>query len=65
MGQWDHPRICNTLIAGDQVVAHTYLWTVLMGHDPGHWLTPPFHRDPQRPANCCRRRIWDGGPEPD
>ncbi len=45
-GSGDHPRICNTLIAGDQVVATDTCGTVLMGHDPrADWLTPPFHRD--------------------
>jgi uncharacterized protein (DUF362 family) len=45
-GQGEHPRICNTLIAGDQVVATDACSTHLMGHDPqADWLTPPFHRD--------------------
>jgi hypothetical protein len=40
------PRITNTLIAGDQVVATDACATHLMGHDPtSDWLTPPFHRD--------------------
>lgn len=40
------PRICNTLIAGDQIIATDACATMLMGHDPqSDWLTPPFHRD--------------------
>jgi uncharacterized protein (DUF362 family) len=40
------PRITNTLIAGDQVIATDACVTHLMGHDPRvDWLTPPFHRD--------------------
>jgi len=39
-------RICNTLIAGDQIIATDACATHLMGHDPqSDWLTPPFHRD--------------------
>lgn len=45
-GRGDNPRICNTLIAGDQVVATDACGAYLMGHDPqSDWLTPPFHRD--------------------
>lgn len=45
-GKGEAPRICNTLIAGDQVVANDACATYLMGHDPqADWLTPPFHRD--------------------
>jgi hypothetical protein len=45
-GKGEHPRICNVLIAGDQVVATDACGTFLMGHDPqADWLTPPFHRD--------------------
>ncbi len=45
-GKGEHPRICNTLIAGDQVVATDACAAHLMGHDPqADWLTPPFHRD--------------------
>jgi hypothetical protein len=45
-GNGEHPRLCNTLIAGDQVVATDTCGTYLMGHDPqADWLTPPFHRD--------------------
>jgi hypothetical protein len=41
-----HPRIANTLIAGDQVTSTDACATYLMGHDPqGDWLTPPYHRD--------------------
>jgi len=45
-GPGDHPRICNALIAGDQVVATDACGAYLMGHDPqADWYTPPFHRD--------------------
>jgi hypothetical protein len=45
-GEGEHPRICNTLVAGDQVTATDAVGTHLMGHDPqSDWLTPPFHRD--------------------
>lgn len=45
-GAGEHPRICNTLIAGDQVVATDAVGGYLMGHDPqSDWLTEPFHRD--------------------
>jgi hypothetical protein len=45
-GRGDHPRICNTLIAGDQAVATDACVTHLMGHDPqSDWPTPPFRRD--------------------
>jgi uncharacterized protein (DUF362 family) len=45
-GPGDNLRICNTLIAGDQVVATDACGVYLMGHDPkSDWLTPPFHRD--------------------
>lgn len=45
-GRGENPRICNTLIAGDQVIATDACGAVLMGHDPhSDWLTPPFHRD--------------------
>lgn len=45
-GKGDNPRICNTLIAGDQVIATDACATYLMGHDPAaDWRTPPFHRD--------------------
>lgn len=40
------PRITNTLIAGNQVIATDACGAHLMGHDPqADWLTPPFHRD--------------------
>jgi hypothetical protein len=40
------PRVTDTLIAGDQVIATDACATHLMGHDPqADWLTPPFHRD--------------------
>lgn len=45
-GKGDQPRICNTLVAGDQVIATDACGAYLMGHDPqSDWLTPPFHRD--------------------
>jgi uncharacterized protein (DUF362 family) len=45
-GPGDQPRLCNALIAGDQVIATDACATFLMGHDPqSDWLTPPFHRD--------------------
>jgi len=45
-GREEHPRVCNTLIAGDQVVATDACGAALMGHDPqADWLTPPYHRD--------------------
>lgn len=51
-GKGDNPRICNTLIAGDQVIATDAVGAHLMGFDPASdWLTPPFHRD--RNALLC------------
>jgi len=45
-GKGENPRICNTLIAGDQVIATDACGAHLMGHDPqADWRTPPFHRD--------------------
>ena len=45
-GKGEYPRICNTLVAGDQCVATDACAATLMGHDPkSDWLTPPFHRD--------------------
>jgi uncharacterized protein (DUF362 family) len=45
-GKGEHPLICNTLVAGDQVIATDACVAHLMGHDPkSDWLTPPFHRD--------------------
>jgi hypothetical protein len=45
-GEDDHPRICNTLIAGDHTIATDACGAHLMGFDPtSDWLTPPFHRD--------------------
>jgi len=39
-------RVCDTLIAGDQVTATDACGTYLMGHDPtSDWPTPPFRRD--------------------
>ena len=45
--EWDgEGRICDTLIAGDQVTATDACGTHLMGHDPASdWPTPPFRRD--------------------
>ena len=45
-GKGEHPLICNTLIAGDQVIATDAVGASMMGHDPkSDWLTEPFHRD--------------------
>jgi len=45
-GKGEHPRICNTLIAGDQVVATDACAATLMGHNPtADWPAPPYHRD--------------------
>lgn len=45
-GKGENPRICNTLIAGDQVIATDACAAHLMGHDPqADWPTPPFLRD--------------------
>ena len=45
-GPGNNPRICNTLVAGDHVIATDACGVYLMGHDPrADWLTPPFHRD--------------------
>jgi len=45
-GRGEHPRICNTLVAGDQAVATDACGTYLMGHDPqADWPAAPFHRD--------------------
>jgi hypothetical protein len=39
-------RVCNTLVAGDQVIATDACATHLMGHDPaGDWPHEPFLRD--------------------
>lgn len=39
-------RVCNTLIAGDHVIATDACATYLMGHDPqADWPTAPFYRD--------------------
>ena len=56
-GHGEHPRICNTLIAGDQAVATDACGTYLMGHDPqADWPSPPFHRD----RNVLRVAADDG-----
>ncbi len=40
------PRVCNTLVAGDQVIATDACATHLMGQDPrGDWPHQPFVRD--------------------
>ncbi|MFZ6030223.1 MAG: DUF362 domain-containing protein [Chloroflexota bacterium] len=45
-GLGEDVRVCNTLVAGDQVIATDAAATHLMGHDPyADWLAPPFHRD--------------------
>ena len=50
-GQWGREwggegRICDALIAGDQVTATDACGAHLMGHDPASdWPTPPFRRD--------------------
>ncbi|MEE2708931.1 MAG: DUF362 domain-containing protein [Gemmatimonadota bacterium] len=39
-------RVCDALIAGDQVTATDACGATLMGHDPASdWPTPPFRRD--------------------
>ena len=39
-------RVCNALIAGDQIIATDAIGAHLMGHDPASdWPTPPFRRD--------------------
>jgi uncharacterized protein (DUF362 family) len=47
--EWEpgnHPRVCDTLVAGDQVIATDACGATLMGHDPqSDWLVEPFHRD--------------------
>jgi uncharacterized protein (DUF362 family) len=45
-GKGEHPRVANTLVAGDHVIATDACGAALMNHDPlSDWLTPPFHRD--------------------
>jgi hypothetical protein len=45
--EWGGPgRICDALIAGDQVIATDACAAHLMGHDPASdWPTPPFRLD--------------------
>ncbi len=45
--EWDgEGRVCDTLIAGDQIIATDAVGAHLMGHDPASdWPTPPFRRD--------------------
>ena len=50
-GQWGREwggegRVCDALIAGDQIVATDAVGAHLMGHDPASdWPRPPFRRD--------------------
>jgi uncharacterized protein (DUF362 family) len=45
-GRGEYPRVCNTLIAGDHVIATDAYGAYLMGHDPqADWPVMPFHRD--------------------
>lgn len=50
-GQWGREwggqgRVCDALIAGDQITATDACAATLMGHDPASdWPTPPFRRD--------------------
>ena len=50
-GQWGREwggqgRVCDALIAGDQITATDACAAHLMGHDPASdWPTPPFRRD--------------------
>ena len=50
-GQWGREwngegRVCDALVAGDQIVATDAVGAHLMGHDPtSDWPTPPFRRD--------------------
>jgi hypothetical protein len=45
-GRGDHPRVCDTLVAGDHAVATDACGATLMSHDPlADWPTPPFRRD--------------------
>ena len=45
--EWDgEGRVCNALVAGDQIIATDAVGASLMGHDPtSDWPTPPFRRD--------------------
>ena len=45
--EWDgEGRVCDALIAGDQIIATDAFGAHLMGHDPASdWPTPPFRRD--------------------
>lgn len=60
-GQWGREwggqgRICNALIAGDQVTATDACGAHLMGHDPASdWPTPPFRRDRNHLLIAARR----------
>jgi hypothetical protein len=49
-------RVCNALLAGDQVTATDACGTYLMGHDPtSDWPTPPFRRDRNHLLIAARR----------
>ena len=60
-GQWGREwggqgRICDALIAGDQVTATDACGTHLMGHDPASdWPNPPFRRDRNHLLMAARR----------
>ncbi|MBT3341744.1 MAG: DUF362 domain-containing protein [Gemmatimonadetes bacterium] len=45
--EWDgEGRVCDALIAGDQIIATDAVGAHLMGHDPtSDWPSPPFRRD--------------------
>ena len=53
-GEWGgEARVCNALIAGDQVTATDAVVTHLMGHDPlGDWPSMPYGRD-RNPGLVC------------
>ncbi len=55
--EWDgRGRICDALIAGDQVTATDACGAHLMGHDPTtDWPTPPFRRDRNHLLIAARR----------
>jgi len=49
-------RVCNALLAGDQVTATDACGTSLMGHDPqSDWPAPPFRRDRNHLLIAARR----------
>ncbi|OGG57135.1 MAG: hypothetical protein A3F84_19210 [Candidatus Handelsmanbacteria bacterium RIFCSPLOWO2_12_FULL_64_10] len=55
--EWDgEGRVCDALIAGDQVTATDACGAYLMGHDPASdWPTPPFRRDRNHLLMAARR----------